>query len=302
MKKIGIYKILNIVNNKIYIGSSGDIMQRIRLHRSQLKRGIHGNSYLQNSWNKYGSKSFRFSIVEECEKTFLIERESFYINLFSALDRNKGYNVASNIHDTSGYKWSEASRLKLSMSKKGTKMHKNTLKALIEANKKRVYKTGFNQKRESVEKSAESRKVKILQYSINGIFIREWKSAEDAGISLNLLPSGIRNCCVGRRYIVGNFQWMDKPLNGVFPKEIPAYKRCSKLKSINIFKRLCSEMSIEKQGELLGNPEMDNQQPSLSSNVLEGSTTNSRVLTSNVEDSNADTSALPIRNNGDDIV
>lgn len=57
-----------------------------------------------------------------------------------------------------------------------------------------------------------------------------------------------------------------------------------------------------KQGELLGNPEMDNQQPSLNSNVLEGSTTNSRVLTSDVEDSNADTSALPIRNNGDDIV
>lgn len=48
-----------------------------------------------------------------------------------------------------------------------------------------------------------------------------------------------------------------------------------------------------KQGELLEKPEEVNQQPSLNSNVLEGSTTNSRVLTSNVEDSNADTSALP---------
>ena len=50
-----------------------------------------------------------------------------------------------------------------------------------------------------------------------------------------------------------------------------------------------------KQGELLETPvvKQDNQQPSLSSNALEGSTTNSRVLASNVEDSNADTSALP---------
>lgn len=46
-----------------------------------------------------------------------------------------------------------------------------------------------------------------------------------------------------------------------------------------------------KRGELLGNPEKDNQQPSLSSNAFEGSETNSRVQTDNAEDSNADTSA-----------
>jgi len=48
-----------------------------------------------------------------------------------------------------------------------------------------------------------------------------------------------------------------------------------------------------KQDELLGSPREGNQQPSLDSNIFEGSTTNSRVLASNVEDSNADTSVLP---------
>jgi len=50
-----------------------------------------------------------------------------------------------------------------------------------------------------------------------------------------------------------------------------------------------------KQGELLETPidvSEDNQQPSINSNVFEGSTTNSRVLSDNTEDSNADTSAL----------
>lgn len=47
-----------------------------------------------------------------------------------------------------------------------------------------------------------------------------------------------------------------------------------------------------KQGELLETPEKDNQQPSLSSNTLEGSTTNNRVPPDNAEDSNVDTSAL----------
>ena len=58
---------------------------------------------------------------------------------------------------------------------------------------------------------------------------------------------------------------------------------------------------VLKQGELLENPEVDNQHPSIYRNIIEGSTTNSRVLADNAEDSNADTSALPI-NNGDEIV
>lgn len=47
-----------------------------------------------------------------------------------------------------------------------------------------------------------------------------------------------------------------------------------------------------KQGELLEHPNKDNQQPSLNSNVFEGSTTNNRVQTDYAEDSNVDTSTL----------
>ena len=54
---------------------------------------------------------------------------------------------------------------------------------------------------------------------------------------------------------------------------------------------------VIKQGELLEKPEEVNQQPSFSSDTLEGSETNSRVL----RDSNADTSALLLSKN-DDIV
>jgi intein/homing endonuclease len=47
-----------------------------------------------------------------------------------------------------------------------------------------------------------------------------------------------------------------------------------------------------KQDELSGKPYKGNQQPSLGSNTFEGSTTNSRVLSSNIEDSNANKSVL----------
>ena len=52
---------------------------------------------------------------------------------------------------------------------------------------------------------------------------------------------------------------------------------------------------VFKQGELLEpHNDNDNQQPSISSNAFKGSTTNSRVLSINFEDSNADTSLLPL--------
>lgn len=50
---------------------------------------------------------------------------------------------------------------------------------------------------------------------------------------------------------------------------------------------------LNKQGELLEHPKKDNQQPSLDSNIFEGSTTNNRVLPDNAEDSNVNTSTLP---------
>ena len=57
--------------------------------------------------------------------------------------------------------------------------------------------------------------------------------------------------------------------------------------------------AVVKQGELLERPEEVNQQPSIYRNIIEGSTSNSRVLTSKVEDSNANTSALPDYIGGD---
>lgn len=58
---------------------------------------------------------------------------------------------------------------------------------------------------------------------------------------------------------------------------------------------------VVKQGELLENPEEDDQQLNIYRNIYESSTTNSQDLTDSSEVGNADTSALPA-NNGDDIV
>ena len=78
-KKIGIYKIKNIKNDKVYIGSAINIYRRFVTHKHLLRNNKHFNTHLQSSWNKYNSDNFIFEIVEECEKSLLENREEFYI-------------------------------------------------------------------------------------------------------------------------------------------------------------------------------------------------------------------------------
>jgi group I intron endonuclease len=80
-EKPGVYVIENLMNNKIYIGSSTmRVIKRIEHHVSMLKVNKHKNAYLQNAFNKYGETSFCASIIETTEKHNTLEREQYWIN------------------------------------------------------------------------------------------------------------------------------------------------------------------------------------------------------------------------------
>lgn len=77
----GIYKIANKVTGEIYIGSSVNISNRFRYHKSKLMKNIHDNDHLQKVFNKYGIKNLIFEVIESVsDKTKLIELEQYYID------------------------------------------------------------------------------------------------------------------------------------------------------------------------------------------------------------------------------
>ena len=65
--KAGIYKITCTENQKCYIGSSINILDRFRCHIANLRKGNHHSVYMQNSFNKYGEECFKFEILVKIE-------------------------------------------------------------------------------------------------------------------------------------------------------------------------------------------------------------------------------------------
>lgn len=78
---IGIYCIKNLINEKRYIGQSGNILKRWNSHISDLKNGSHRNRLLQSDFDKVGIEGFSFTVLEELEDRINInEREQYWIN------------------------------------------------------------------------------------------------------------------------------------------------------------------------------------------------------------------------------
>jgi len=76
----GIYKIINIVNNKFYVGSAVNLRKRKARHFSELRTGKHNNRHLLAAWNKYGEQAFVFVVVEEVEdRALLLEAENRWL-------------------------------------------------------------------------------------------------------------------------------------------------------------------------------------------------------------------------------
>lgn len=89
---IGIYKITNILNNKVYIGQSISIKNRWCNHKEKLRKNLH-TKHFQSSWNKYGEDCFIFEVLEECSIEDLNEKESFYIDKYKSINPEFGYNL-----------------------------------------------------------------------------------------------------------------------------------------------------------------------------------------------------------------
>jgi hypothetical protein len=61
---MGVYKITNQTNGKIFIGGSKNLVARISRHKFELKFGSEGNKELLNDYQNLGEDKFSFEILD----------------------------------------------------------------------------------------------------------------------------------------------------------------------------------------------------------------------------------------------
>lgn len=89
LKMIGIYKITNKTNNKIYIGQSNNIQRRFQEHKIAGKKS---RIPVDVAIQKYGADNFDYEILEECSIDDLNAREEYWIKKLNAI--KNGYNCS----------------------------------------------------------------------------------------------------------------------------------------------------------------------------------------------------------------
>lgn len=106
MKVTGIYGIEDVKTGNIYVGHSKDIAKRWSNHSSFLKDGVHRYKELQEAYN-LDCKRIKYTILEECTKEMLKEREDFWIKYADNIDgwhvinKQKNGGASKSVKDTS---------------------------------------------------------------------------------------------------------------------------------------------------------------------------------------------------------
>lgn len=212
MNKVsGIYLITNIIENKNYVGRSVNCFERFSKHKSLLRKNIHHNQHLQNSWNKYGNENFIFEIIDECYIEYLPSLENWWCNMLNVHDREYGYNI----EPTGSFGRicaSNETKEKIRISNTGKKCSEETKLILREIN------TG---KKCSEETKSILRNNKLNQpidvYDNLGNFIQTYKSIRDCSRNLNIDNKCIKRCILGEFNLFHNMIF--KTQNDILSKE-----------------------------------------------------------------------------------
>lgn len=174
--RCGIYRWINLLNGKNYVGSGTNLYKRLTSYYSirYLERELQKkNSLIYKALVKYGYLNFTLEIIEYCEPKDVIKREQYYIDLLKP-----EYNICKTAGSTLGFQYTEESKAKMAAAKKG---NKNCLgKIHTEETKKKM-------------REAQKDKCKTLEvFDLETNETTSYNSIREAAKALSCAPSAIK--------------------------------------------------------------------------------------------------------------
>lgn len=233
-----IYKVTNLINQKIYIGKTNDLERRKKEHEQK-----NNNSLIDRAIKRYGKENFNWEVIELVEKEKSNDREKYWIKYYNSYFRSKnsnGYNMTKggdggscwniqkvHIYDLKGnYIRTFESMNELRKQLNTNTSFKNYRKFL---GKYIMVKFKSNEIPEKIElKKNKSRAIPILQLDENKKVIKRYNSiVETKKYGFN--RTGIIGCLKGTYKKSGNYFWC-------YEKDYQNYKIPKENKEIQSYK------------------------------------------------------------------
>lgn len=193
--KCGVYQIVNRVNQKLYIGSSKNLYQRLRKHFKLLECNKHDNPKLQHAYNKYGLHNFYFQIIEYCCEQQQYAIEQYWINKFFGQNCYNINNDAIKPPNLRGQKRIFSEQHKHNLSKAKKKFYKDNPQSLAQLSQSRKGKNMGG-------KHFHARPVICLETK------QVFDCIMDVERTLNIHHTCISDVCNRKRGCAGNYHWL----------------------------------------------------------------------------------------------
>jgi len=157
---------------------------------------------LKQTWTKsYYSVHLSFKNRKKLERVHRLVAEAFLerkegLNVVDHIDTNPRNNNVNNLRwtDTKGNANNSLTRRHKSESKKG---NKNPMFGVVQS--------------ELLERIHDERKIKVRQFTKEGVFVREYSSITEAEKETSVHGTSISKACKGKRAAAGGFVWKYSP-------------------------------------------------------------------------------------------
>ena len=206
----GIYKITNLINEKVYIGQSVDINYRFNNHKSESfnPKSNAYNTAIHRAIRKYGVENFSFEVIEECTKELLSEREIYWIAYYNSY--GNGYNLTSGGEGVPSIDrqavfnlWDDG--LSIDEISKIISCEKHTAICILKSYELYSNEESYKRGRKNAKKKACKQ---VLQYDLAGNFIAKYNSVTEAANAVKTNKTNISSVLSGRQLSAGGYQWI----------------------------------------------------------------------------------------------
>ena len=200
-----IYKIINLINNKIYIGqTTRNIQIRLREHISKAYDNK-DKLYLHSAIRKYGEENFIIETIEQIDDSILDDREQYWIKYYNSNNKEIGYNLTNGGAGNQKTDWSLLYKLwdeGLSI-KRISEVLQISPSSITKVLK---YYQNYDEK-ESLKRGYLEQGINVNKYSLNGDYLATYNSFMEAAGGNEQLAHSIGQCCSNKLITAGGFQW-----------------------------------------------------------------------------------------------